>query len=294
MGEGFTLINVGDLSKPATALVEKIGEALGGAVRPWQIRRVAAAEADATKIHALAQIEVDALRQRAASRVAAEQVKHQANIEAVTAKAIPQLNEAADPKSIDNDWLASFFDKCRLVSDEEMQSLWSRVLAGEANVPGKYSRRVLSLLADIDKGFANAFTQLCCFCFRFGTTELLPLVYNEEDTIYANNGVSFGVLAELESLGLVRFDSLAGFERTGLGKEGNIFYFGTPVWIGFAAERDNRMKLGRVLLTNAGSQLAPICGASPRAGFVEYVRQKWISHGYRTNPVVDASASAGS
>ena len=34
---------------------------------------------------------------------------------------------------MEEDWIANFFDKCRIVSDSEMQSLWARVLAGEAN-----------------------------------------------------------------------------------------------------------------------------------------------------------------
>ena len=32
---------------------------------------------------------------------------------------------------MDNDWTVNFFDKSRIVSDDEMQNLWSRVLAGE-------------------------------------------------------------------------------------------------------------------------------------------------------------------
>jgi hypothetical protein len=47
MNEGGSLINLGELSKPATVLIEKIAEATGGIFRPFQIRRIAQAEADA-------------------------------------------------------------------------------------------------------------------------------------------------------------------------------------------------------------------------------------------------------
>ena len=57
------------------------------------------------------------------------------NMEGITAKALPLLNENAGPDSMDNDWIVNFFDKSRIVSDDEMQNLWSRVLAGEANAP---------------------------------------------------------------------------------------------------------------------------------------------------------------
>ena len=33
--------NLGDLTKPATVLVEKISDAVGGLFKPWQIVRVA-------------------------------------------------------------------------------------------------------------------------------------------------------------------------------------------------------------------------------------------------------------
>ncbi len=56
MAEGDPIINIGELSKPATILIEKVSDAVGGLLKPWQIRRVAKAEADAEKIKALAEI----------------------------------------------------------------------------------------------------------------------------------------------------------------------------------------------------------------------------------------------
>ncbi len=40
MTEGTSLVNIGELSKPATVLIEKISDAVGGIAKPWQIRRV--------------------------------------------------------------------------------------------------------------------------------------------------------------------------------------------------------------------------------------------------------------
>ena len=44
-----------------------------------------------------------------------------------------------------------------------MQILWARVLAGEANAPGTYSKRTVNLLSDFDKSDAELFTKLCGF-----------------------------------------------------------------------------------------------------------------------------------
>jgi hypothetical protein len=136
MGQsGNSLINLGDLSKPANTFIKKISDAIGGLYKPFQIRRVAQAEADADKIRAVAQIEITELQHRAVSRLFAEEAKKQHNIEAITLKALPDIKSDSLPENVEDDWIANFFDKCRLISDEQMQSLWARILAGEANSP---------------------------------------------------------------------------------------------------------------------------------------------------------------
>ena len=74
-------------------------------------------------------------------RFVEEEAQRQQNMEDITVRALPQLDENAKPDSIENDWITNFFAKCRIVSGNEMQELWSRILAGEANVPGTYARR---------------------------------------------------------------------------------------------------------------------------------------------------------
>jgi hypothetical protein len=43
MSDSNALINL-DLAKPATVLIEKIAEAMGGSFRPYQLKRIAKAE----------------------------------------------------------------------------------------------------------------------------------------------------------------------------------------------------------------------------------------------------------
>jgi Protein of unknown function (DUF2806) len=87
----------------------------------------------------------------------------QTNMENITKKALPDLADESKPDQLDDDWLTNFFDRCRLVSDEEMQTLWSRVLPGEANSPGTYSKRTVNFLSSLDKSDAELFTRLCSF-----------------------------------------------------------------------------------------------------------------------------------
>ena len=103
-------------------------------------------------------------------------------MEDIIAQAVPDVNEEAKPDAMENDWIANFFDKCRLVSDSEMQSLWARVLAGEANAPSTYSKRTVNLLSDFDKSDAELFTKLCGFGWMI--RNVVPLVFDEDAEIY--------------------------------------------------------------------------------------------------------------
>lgn len=83
---GTNITLAGDWSKPATVLIEKISNALGGYFEPHQIKRLATAKADAAKIETLAKIETTELQQRALRRFLAEETKQQNNMESIAAK----------------------------------------------------------------------------------------------------------------------------------------------------------------------------------------------------------------
>ena len=181
------IVNLGELTKPATVLIEKISDAIGGIFRPHQIRRIAEAEAHAARVKAESEIEITGLQRRAMYRFFCEEAKKQQNIEAIAEKALPELAEAATPENIEDDWITNFFDKCRLISDVEMQTLWSKILAGEANSPGRYSKRTISVLSSLDKSDAELFKSLCSFCWLFGI--VVPIVFDVTDEIYVKVGV---------------------------------------------------------------------------------------------------------
>ena len=201
-----------------------------------------------------------------------EEARHQKSMEDITAKALPQLDENANPDSIEDDWLVNFFDKSRIVSDNEMQELWSRVLAGEANAPGTYSKRTVNFLSDLDKAEADLFTKLCGFVWMIGN--LVPLVFDESAKIYNRHGINFDTLSHLESIGLVQFGHFAGFLRQGLPKGFAVFYYGRRLVLEMPQDADNQLDIGKVMLTRVGQELAPIGGNKPVEGFWEYVKDK--------------------
>jgi hypothetical protein len=277
-GTSNSIVNLGDLSKPADTLIKKISNAVGVIFKPYQIERVAKAEAEAALIKAQTEIQITDLRRRAMHRFIEEEANRQKNIEDITAKALPQLNDESDPSKVEDDWITNFFDKCRIVSDEEMQGLWSRVLAGESNSPGTYSKRTVNFLSDLDKSDAEMFSNLCGFGWII--EKFIPLIYDEKQQIYNNNGIDLDSLSHLESIGLIKFAGVGYYTLPILPKKFEVQYYGTTLFLEMPKDSDNGIEIGKVMFTRIGQELAPICGSKPIDGFLEYVTKKWKNSKY--------------
>jgi hypothetical protein len=277
MNAGGPLINLGDLTKPATVLIEKISDAVGTLYLPRKIKRVAAAEAEAEKIRALAAIEISDIQRRALVRLIEDEGKKQGNIEQISAQAIRNLDPDAKPENIDNDWLAHFFDRCKLVSEAEMQSLWARLLASEANQPGTFSKRTIEAVAALSKADAELFTLLCRFCCLIGG-QSAPVIFDHNADFYRQCGIKFGVLKHLEDIGLISY-SLTGHAYQHIPQHFEIRYGGNRICFEFSNPSENELRTGEVLLTSVGLELEPIAGAAPFDGFESYMVSQWIQDG---------------
>ena len=267
-----SLINIGELSRPATVLIEKISGAVGTVWEPRQIRRVAQARADEAMILAQSEIEIEDLHRRAAKRFVEEETRKQSNIESITRKAIENLEPDAPVEDVEDDWITNFFEKSRIVSDDDMQKLWSRILAGEANSPGSFARKTVNLVSDLDRSSAELFVTLCRFVWEIDDT-LGPVVLNYTEQLYQDNGMTLFSLGELESIGLIRIG--LGFEATNLPKKIRASYYGRPAHLTFPNEKENSLPVGKVLFTPSGIQLYPIINSTPIGGCYDFICGAW-------------------
>ncbi len=275
MADQKSLVNLGDWSKPATVLIDRVSDAVGGIFKPHQIKRIAKAEAAAEKIKTLEKIEISEIEQRALARLVKEEGKKQENIERITAQAAQQLGDKARPEDLDDDWITNFFEKCRTVSDNEMQSLWARILAGEATTPGTYAKRTVNFVSNLDKTDSHMFTNLCTFGWQIGD-DVAPLVFDINHEIYQKNNITFIVLNHLSNIGLITFNNIAGFVRQELPKNIVISYYGQLLGLELPNDEKNNLPVGKVLFTKIGEELAPICGSNRSDEFFQYVVEKWI------------------
>ena len=185
-------------AKAASALIEKVQSALGLPKDPQRIKDVAAAKAEARLTKAKAKggealigeeykqkkkvkklenrTEFKELKKRTKNRVFATEVRNQQNLESIAKRSIPLLNIKAKPEEMDDDWIVNMLDKSKIFADEPMQELFARILAGEANSPGSFSKKSVNLLAEIEKktrivsnhyvGLIGIWGQNCSTCIR--------------------------------------------------------------------------------------------------------------------------------
>jgi len=283
MAEGGVLFNLGDLTKPAVVLIEKVSDAIGVLFEPRQIRRIATAKADAEKIKVLAKVETSALEQRALKRFVQEEGNKQKNMEDITAQAISQLEIGARPEAIEKDWIVNFYDKCRLISDQEMQVLWAKILSNEANNPGSYSKRTVNLLTILEKTDAELFRELCRFCWGLDDGGKIPVIFDYENKIYSNKCIHFETLKHLEDIGLINFDDdpigESSYTRNDIPKIIAMSYQGRKLKLIFSKQKDNVLPHGKVMFTNIGDELSGICDSKAIHGFFEYCAEKWSEQG---------------
>lgn len=276
-----SLINLGELSKPATVLIEKISGAVGVLYEPTHIRRVARAKADAALIEAESVLEITDLERRAMGRFVHEQTREQKNIEDITSKALPHLDAAANPAAIDDDWLAEFFARSRRVSNEQMQDLWARILSGEANKPESVSKRTLEFVALMDRADADTFARVC----NFSDTSLeQPLVFQINDPILAAAGLRYTDLSHLDSIGLIQLtDSIGNFVSQGVPESMRIMVGGRLLQIEVPKpqkDKPTQLELGRILFTRTGAELRRFVSIDRIEDFYDYCVKFWHGKNY--------------
>jgi hypothetical protein len=269
-------------------LIEKISDALGGLAKPWQMKRIARAEDEiadtrksleilgSTKGLSVLSGSEERLLHAAISRSVAEEVKKQLNIETIVRSAILLLQDTARPKDIDDDWITHFFDRSRLASNPDLQSLWARLLAGEANAPGSYSKKTLNIVSELSMRNAEEFTKLCGFASDIG-----PLFFDENHEIYTKAiGPVFAALLRLSECGLIFHQGFGYSLSFDLSEpiKNKITYFDKYICVNLPAG-PTKFPIGNVTFTEVGRQLFKICGAQPVIGFSDFLLQQWKDFG---------------
>lgn len=108
-------------------------------------------------------------------------------------------NKADENQKYDFDWYMRFYDIVGNISDEEMQALWARILAGEIHRKGTYSLQLLDILKNFTQKQAELFNRVCSHCFISGDNVYIP---NDNEYLQFAN-ITYQDILDLDALGLI-------------------------------------------------------------------------------------------
>lgn len=179
-------------------------------------------------------------------------VVKQKNMETITGYACQELLGDSDVSSnpLDETWATRFFDMASDISDDEMQRIWGKILAGEVKRPKTYSLRTLEALRNMTADDARLFHTVSRLLFRYD--DLIFIFISPR--LMNRFGVSFQDLMTLDECGLmnthvVSFDM--DFHDDNVDK---IYYVNSS--IRFTREAENhKVQLPVYSLTRTGSQI---------------------------------------
>ncbi len=206
MNELVTTAGLQVVSQAAKHLINKLSSAVG-----WTASQKTDEElAREIYIEDIKKSNLPSLQKAAFVSNATKIIKEYTNQHNIVKYAIENMEQSAHPEEIQDDWLFTFMDKARLISDEEFQLIWGYILAKECMEPNSIPKSLLSTLEKMDKIDAETFSALCKFSPYIvednKKTFTTIIVYSKIDEFYSKFGITFETLSDLQSLGLIQFN----------------------------------------------------------------------------------------
>lgn len=201
---------------------------------------------------------------------AKQTIKKLKNQKGVAEKAVANAKEGTvfdSSSGVEQEWFERFMDSAGFVSDEQVQMMWGKILAKEFEMPGSTPLNMIRILTEITPKYAQAFQKICSMR-RFlvildstgkvlGTRDDIVVPYNGNGEKMREIGLSFDILNEIETLGLIKFDAIAGFVALNMPETG-IFTYTNGITKEVLKHNGNEIPIGNVVLTDAGECLRRI------------------------------------
>lgn len=172
------------IGKGTEKLIDVIANAVGAIYRPYGIRKEAEAEAYQIKLVESAKAEQKAIEirtlagakrdelliidsaastigERVEKRKQFNELRRQTNLENVLNGAFKYIGNDISKEPVDPDWIQTLIGYAEEANSEQIQDLWSRVLAGETELPGSFSLRAMETLKKLSRKNAELFQRAC-------------------------------------------------------------------------------------------------------------------------------------
>ena len=281
--------------------------------KPWQIRRVARAEADRMRLIAQGQRDADLIlkgekslsdvmptgkriRDRMEQReepdfdlaslpaivndqYVGNALRQEVNVTRALFHAEDELVNDTSPapeQKLDSDWLRRWRDIVGEVSSEDLQQLWGRLLAGEVKSPGRHSLRTLDIIRNISSDDAKLVAKLAPYAIN-------GFIWREHGISehLERAGLTFNDLLYLEEIGIIT--GTAGTISNTWSSQNEPFNVRIITGnLGLLAKNPSiqlSVEIRGMMLTRAGQQLLELCEVVADLEFLRSLGQQFTQRG---------------
>lgn len=273
MSEGKAVKIIEAIVSPVNKLIDAVNGAIGKVYQPRHIRKLA--DARAYEINVVSQAlrynadvpinynkgeitentnDFDEFVKRTQSRLAFQELQKQQNIESVTDMAYDLLETETECSSepVSPDWMTRFFNSVEDVSDEDMQKIWSKVLAGEIKQPRTYSFRTMETLKNLSKYEAEMFQKIAPYVINMDG----KLFITAKTDILQKYGVFYSEIMRLDECGLINSGGLVTLnQKVSEAEYCTLYNQSKIVMIYGLSSAKEKISIGEFGLTSAGREL---------------------------------------
>lgn len=220
------------------------------------------------------------------------------NTEAVLFRVLAEAAQDADfptePTDVDETWLNRFFEWVGSISDEEVQALWARVMAGEVKRPGSFSLRTLDVLRSLSREEADIFNRFAAkrVSFPTGDTEACVLRNIKLSESY---GIGYRDRTRLNAAGLTHPEFLVSLDVRSVGEESSISVtHGDIVITGQRPPGDENRKIEIYDFTDPGLELARLVPVEKNQVIIDFIVDLFKSFGWQvelSGPTAEVSST---
>jgi len=205
------------------------------------------------------------IEERTQERLNFQEAKKQLNIENVTAFAAEELkNEPpVSEEPLDEDWTTRFFNIVKDVSNEEMQALWGKILAGEIKQPKTYALRTLELIRNLSRNEANTFMKVANLAIKIGNENYL-FKTNDDNLLSNLYQINYRDIALLIEIGLIQPGDFVNYQllQSAIDTQ-SVFTSSDVVIIAKIKANIPTIQMPVNVFTNAGNELIKLINPKP-------------------------------
>lgn len=197
--------------------------------------------------------------------------------------AINCLDEKADVKNLDEEWVLDFFDKASRISKENNKIIWGKLLAYAASDKKICSKILLNALFIMGREEVTDFLNICKHTLSEMHTAIneeevsaYPIIFYSKHTgVYNQHGISSMRLHKLEILGLIEIDYKK--ELVFKKKKMKLIYQNKKIEI----ESDKKIEIGNVRFTYEGFLLYKMTEKIYDTNTLEFIVEVWNKRKYK-------------